>query len=301
MQRYPINQAMARTRREFSNSSGNTTRAARQSSIQARNAIASYYESHGRSISTRHRRAPRSSPPLNRDVCICNRTVLRYHPRTACWNCNHWHHQRWAVPYLTGIDHIDSCIYVWLWPWTAALNNSGDEPYRPCRLCRELTCYDPANAATQPCPWCRQPFMPTGAQAQQRWDAIFRAETFQAYAGRILMEEGKGDWNLRMRMAEFDPARFLRCDRSLLVGPAGPVPPGGHRLDAKEWEQWRRGPGRGNRRMRDIIIYEKRRGRQGAPPLYVVSRINTLAHTLEGDPDWDNFRDMFDDRSRVIV
>ncbi len=115
------------------------------------------------------------------------------------------------------------------------------------------------------------------------------------------MEEAKGDWNLRKRMAEFDPVRFLRCDRSLLAGPAGPVPPGGYRLDAKEWEKWRREPGRGNRRMRDVIIYEKRRGQQGAPPLYGVSRINTLAHTLEGDPDWDNFRDMFDDRNRPIV
>jgi hypothetical protein len=55
-----------------------------------------------------------------------------------------------------------------------------------------------------------------------------------------------------------------------------------------------------------VIIYQKRgRGKQGAldqfqPPLYGVSRINELCHTLEGDPDWDNFRDMFDDRSRAI-
>ncbi len=58
--------------------------------------------------------------------------------------------------------------------------------------------------------------------------------------------------------------------------------------------------------MRDVIIYQKnRRGEQGSltqfqPPSFGVSRINVLAHMLEGDPDWDNFRDMFDDRSRTI-
>jgi hypothetical protein len=79
-----------------------------------------------------------------------------------------------------------------------------------------------------------------------------------------------------------------------------------HRLDAKEWERWWNGTRRRFPGLRDMIIYVKRgRGRQGAldqwrPPLYGVSRINALVHTLEGDGDWDDFRDMFDDRSRRI-
>lgn len=58
--------------------------------------------------------------------------------------------------------------------------------------------------------------------------------------------------------------------------------------------------------MRDVILYLKRergtlgRLNQGQPALYRISRINFLAHTLEGNEDWDVFRDMFDDRSRQI-
>lgn len=62
-------------------------------------------------------------------------------------------------------------------------------------------------------------------------------------------------------MAEFDPERFVRCDRDLLCGPAGPVPQGGYMLDANEWLNRRHGLGRRFQNMRDVIIY----GRGGGP------------------------------------
>lgn len=113
------------------------------------------------------------------------------------------------------------------------------------------------------------------------------------------MGEKAGDRNLRGRMAEFDPQRFVRCDRDLLVGPdAEVVPKGGHRLEEKEWQEWWFGVRRKFQTIRDVIIFEKKR--RGMPPVWAVSRINLLAHSLERDEDWDNFRDMFDDRSRMI-
>jgi hypothetical protein len=35
------------------------------------------------------------------------------------------------------------------------------------------------------------------------------------------MEEGKGNRNLRKRMAEFDPDRYIRCDGDKLGGRTG--------------------------------------------------------------------------------
>lgn len=205
-------QKMARTRQSFNNSTGTQTILSRRAKTRARNAIASHFH-RPHPITTEPR-----SPPLNRSLCLCHHEVLRNQRREACWSCNRWHHMSEVVPYGLGADHIDSCIYVWLWPRPTNPGPDDDpEPYRPCRLCRDLTCHDPNMIPRdRMCPWCARPFRPTGAQAQARWDRIFAAETFQAYAGRVLMGEGKGDWNLRKRLAEFDPQRFVRCHRDLL-------------------------------------------------------------------------------------
>jgi hypothetical protein len=68
---------------------------------------------------------------------------------------------------------------------------------------------------------------------------------------------GEGDWNLRKRMAEFDPDRYTQDDRDKLGGPTGTLQTGGHRLTAKEWKTWRDVTSRRNQRWRSIIICEK--------------------------------------------
>jgi hypothetical protein len=55
----------------------------------------------------------------------------------------------------------------------------------------------------------------------------------------------------------------------------------------------------------DVIVWLKKGGPQGSiyqfERLYGLSWLNVLAHLPEGDPDWKNWRDMFDDRSRQII
>lgn len=270
-------------------------RSTRDAAILAREEIAKHYRGRDPTYS------PLPGPLANNDCPICLGKVHRTDEREACWLCDNWYHLKTGVGRDDGSAEVDSCMYNYLWP----KNQRHPDPYRPCKLCKELACHDSGMVRMTKCARCiSAPMRPDTGQSQARWDLIFAAASFQCYAGRILLADPQFDWNLRDRLAEFDPNRFQRCQADLLKGPEEAVPAGGFQLTAKDWDNWngRRGIKQRFPRMRDVIIYRKR-GRRTNPASvgWGISRINMLVHTPRGNEDWDNFRDMFDDRARAIV